>query len=178
MIPISLSQQALPSAPLFPLPKALLSSRRRSHLPLPHRLPLRLLKGSLEEDIETTIQIAMNLVNKTSTTFGASMIAPSNNKPTVPTVGGLTALSKDEWSAWTGGKPKADWSGLADHTFNSTSPNQQLTPIYVSAAQKGYNYHRTGLKDTFKPTNDLIAFQNSVSWIPSHTSRIHWMQQR
>jgi hypothetical protein len=136
------------------------------------------LKGSLEEDIETTIQIAMNLVNKTSTTFGASMIAPSNNKPTVPTVGGLTALSKDEWSAWTGGKPKADWSGLADHTFNSTSPNQQLTPIYVSAAQKGYNYHRTGLKDTFKPTNDLIAFQNSVSWIPSHTSRIHWMQQR
>ena len=113
----------------------------------------------LEEDIETTIQIARNLA-ETSTTFGAN-IAPSDNKPAVPTIGGLTALSKDEWSAWTGGKPKADWSGLEDHTVDSTSPNQ-LRPIYVSAAQKGYNYRRTGLKDTFKPTNDLIAFQNSV----------------
>jgi hypothetical protein len=113
----------------------------------------------LKEDIETTIQIARNLA-ETSTTVGAS-IAPSDNKPAVPTIGGLTALSKDEWSAWTGGKPKADWSGLEDHTVDSTSPNQ-LHPIYVSAAQKGYNYRRTGLKDTFKPTNDLVAFQNAV----------------
>ena len=114
----------------------------------------------LEEDIEATLQIARNLA-ETSTSFGAS-IAPSYNKPAVPTIGGLTALSKDEWSAWTGGKPKADWSGLVDqHTVDSTSPNQ-LRPVYVSAALKGYNYRRTGLKNTFKPTNDLIAFQNSV----------------
>jgi hypothetical protein len=113
----------------------------------------------LEEDIETTIQIASNLT-KTSTTFGAN-IAPSNNKPAVPTIGGLTALSKDEWSAWTGGKPKVDWSGLANHTLDSTFPNQ-LRPKYVSAGQKGYNYRLNGLKDTFMPTNNLIAFQNSV----------------
>jgi hypothetical protein len=119
------------------------------------------LKGStskeaqgLEEDIESTIQIARNPA-ETSTTFGAN-IAPSNNKPAVPTIGGLTCLSKDEWSAWTGGKPKADWFGLADHTFDSTSPNQ-LRPIYVSPAQKGYNSRHTGLQDTFKPTNNLIA---------------------
>jgi hypothetical protein len=68
-----------------------------------------------KEDNETTIQIARNL-SKTSTTFGAN-IALSNNKPAVPTIGGLTALSKDEWSAWTGGKPKADWSGLADQPY-------------------------------------------------------------
>jgi hypothetical protein len=114
----------------------------------------------MEEDIGTAIQIARNLA-ETSTTSGGTVIAPSDNKPAVPTIGGLTALNKDEWSAWTGGKPKADWSGLVDHTFDSTSPNQ-LRPVYVSAAQKGYNYRRTGLKDTFKPTDDLIAFQNSV----------------
>ena len=85
----------------------------------------------LDEDIEATLQIARNLA-KTFTSFGAS-IAPSDNKPAVPIIGGLTALSKDEWSAWTSGKPKADWSGLVDHTVDSTSPNQ-LRPVYVSAA--------------------------------------------
>ena len=42
-----------------------------------------------------------------------------------------------------------------------TSPNQ-LHPIYVSAAQKGFNFRRTGHKIDFKPNNDLISFQNVV----------------
>ena len=32
--------------------------------------------------------------------------------PRTPIMGGIIQSSKDEYSAWTGGKPKADWSGL------------------------------------------------------------------
>ncbi|KAI2502610.1 hypothetical protein MHU86_11875 [Fragilaria crotonensis] len=37
-----------------------------------------------------------------------------------------------------------------------------LRPVYVSAAQKGYNFRRTGHKISFKPSDDLISFQNVV----------------
>ena len=32
------------------------------------------------------------------------------SKPDKPIMGDLVPLSKDYWSAWTGGKPLADWS--------------------------------------------------------------------
>ena len=49
VIPFSLLQVVLPSAPLLPSPKALLSRSCRSHLPLPHRPPLSRLKGSTKK---------------------------------------------------------------------------------------------------------------------------------
>ena len=77
-------------------------------------------------------------------------------------MGEVLLLSKDSWSAWTGGMPKSDWSGLDQSSLQeSTSPNQ-LRPVHVAAAQKGYNHRRTGMSIPFKPANDLIAFQNSV----------------
>jgi hypothetical protein len=33
-------------------------------------------------------------------------------RPRTPIMGGVIQSSKDEYAAWTGGKPKADWSGL------------------------------------------------------------------
>ncbi|KAI2490670.1 hypothetical protein MHU86_23913 [Fragilaria crotonensis] len=89
--------------------------------------------------------------------------APSSSKPLVPLIGGITLVTKDEWSAWTGGKPNHTWTGLDGSIalLEHTSPNQ-LRPVYVSAAQKGYNFRRTGHKISFKPSDDLISFQNVV----------------
>ena len=42
-----------------------------------------------------------------------------------------------------------------------TSPNQ-LRPVYVSSAQKGYNFRRRGHKTLFKSADDLIGYQNIV----------------
>jgi hypothetical protein len=71
----------------------------------------------------------------------------SSSKPLVPLIGGITLVTKDEWSAWTGGKPSHTWTGLDSSIalLEHTSPNQ-LRPVYVSAAQKGYNFRRTGHK--------------------------------
>ena len=77
-------------------------------------------------------------------------------------MGEVIALSKDTWSAWTGGMPNADWTGLDPSAqLETTSPNQ-LRPVYVSAAQKGYNHRRAAMSTLFKPTDDLVTFQNSV----------------
>ncbi|KAI2503051.1 hypothetical protein MHU86_11399 [Fragilaria crotonensis] len=43
-----------------------------------------------------------------------------------------------------------------------SSSKPLLRPVYVSAAQKGYNFRRTGHKISFKPSDDLISFQNVV----------------
>ncbi|KAI2489014.1 hypothetical protein MHU86_25584 [Fragilaria crotonensis] len=61
------------------------------------------------------------------------------------------------------GKPNHTWTGLDGSIalLEHTSPNQ-LRPVYVSAAQKGYNFRRTGHKISFKPSDDLISFQNVV----------------
>ncbi len=87
----------------------------------------------------------------------------SSNKPPVPLIGGITLVTKDEWSAWTVRKPNHTWTGLDSSIalLEHTSPNQ-LRPVYVSAAQKGYNSRRTGHKISFKPSDDLFSFQNVV----------------
>ena len=90
-------------------------------------------------------------------------VSPSSSKPEKPIIGGITLVTKDEWSAWTGGKPNSSWTGLdpVSGLLEHTSPNQ-LRPVYVSSAQKGYNYRRTGHKTPFKPADDLISFQNTI----------------
>jgi hypothetical protein len=84
-------------------------------------------------------------------------------KPPTPIMGDVIPLEKtNSYTAWTGGKPKADWSELDPSASEEpTSPNQ-LRPVQVAAAQKGYNHRRTGMTTTFKPTDDLTSFQNSV----------------
>ena len=67
------------------------------------------------------------------------VVAPSL-KPTKPTMGNISTMTTREWSAWTGGKPKYDWSGLdASAPSDYATPNQ-LHQIHVSSAQKGYNH--------------------------------------
>ena len=71
-------------------------------------------------------------------------------------------LAKDETAAWTGGRPKSNWTALdpkASSTY--TSPNQ-LRPAFASASQKGYNYRRTGLTNKYKLGDDLSIFVSAV----------------
>jgi hypothetical protein len=69
---------------------------------------------------------------------------PSSTKPVAPLIGGITLVTKDKWSAWTGGKPNHTWTGLDSSIalLKHTSPNQ-LRPVNVSATQKGYNLRTT-----------------------------------
>ncbi|KAI2488972.1 hypothetical protein MHU86_25624 [Fragilaria crotonensis] len=86
----------------------------------------------------------------------------TSDRPVKPIMGNVVLLSKDDWSAWTGGKPLAGWIGLDPSASEElTSPNQ-LRPVHAGASQKGYNYRRTGLPTPFSPTCSLVDFQNAV----------------
>ena len=83
-------------------------------------------------------------------------------RPDVPIMGNIIQLSDKEWAAWTGGKPKADWSGLdASAAHEYVSPNQ-LRPVYASSAQKGYIFRKTGLATKYKKGDDLQVFQKAI----------------
>jgi hypothetical protein len=73
----------------------------------------------------------------------------------------LSQLSKNESAAWTGGKPKSDWSGIEDDPQTYASPNQ-LRPVSANAAQKSYNHRNTGPTDKYKRGDDLADFQTLV----------------
>ncbi|KAI2494035.1 hypothetical protein MHU86_20521 [Fragilaria crotonensis] len=77
-------------------------------------------------------------------------------------MGNIVSLSRDDWSAWTGGKPAPGWVGLDPSAADDiTSPNQ-LRPVHASASQKGYNFRRTGMTTLFTQASSLVDFQNAV----------------
>ena len=64
-----------------------------------------------EESKETMVNEPVEEVAGTATpTIAAD--ATGIFKPKEPKFGGLVEEAKDKWTAWTGGKPKADWTGL------------------------------------------------------------------
>ena len=116
-------------------------------------------EGDLESELATVTEFIANLPDMSA---NVAALGDADGKPPKPIMGAVTALSKDSWSAWTGGMPKSNWTGLDPSAqLDTTSPNQ-LRPVYVSAAQKGYNHRRTGMSTPFKPADDLTSFQNSV----------------
>jgi hypothetical protein len=77
-------------------------------------------------------------------------------------MGNIVPLSRDDWSAWTGGKPAPGWVGLDPSAANDiTSPNH-LRPVHASASQKSYNFRRTGMTTLFMQASSLVNFQNAV----------------
>ena len=110
--------------------------------------------GAGSEDPQSTPSASSS---KTPSTAGAT----ETKKPPKPIMGGLVALVKDEWSAWTGGMPNHTWTGLEVEKSDNTSP-YQLRPAFASASQKGYTYRRTGTTTKFTPASDLSVFQNTV----------------
>jgi hypothetical protein len=99
---------------------------------------------------------------------------------------GGTVLLGSEWTAWNGGVPKPDWSGLKDDTQSFTNPNM-LRPSSAAAAQKGYNTRKEGLKEKFKRGGDLVSFkhyicehlkdtgQDSISYLKNPADSSHMM---
>ena len=80
--------------------------------------------------------------------------------PRKPKMGGLIELSDKEKTAWTGGKPLWDWSGLSNPD-GYHSPNQ-LRSSSTGTSQKAYNHRKTGRETKFKRTSDIRAFQLAV----------------
>jgi len=85
-----------------------------------------------------------------------------DNKPDKPIMGNLVSLSKDDWSAWTGGKPSYGWSGLDRSAAEDLLSPNQLRPVHASASQKGYNFRRAGITTQFTPASSLVDFQNAI----------------
>ena len=112
----------------------------------------------LESELSTVAVYIANLQDMLANVVAA--LGDADGKPPKPIImAAVTALSKDSWSAWTGGIPKADWTGLLNPSAQlDTSSLNQLSPVYVSAAaQKGYNHRRTGMSTPFKPADSLLG---------------------
>jgi hypothetical protein len=79
-------------------------------------------------------------------------------RPKEPIMGAITHTDTDKWLAWTGGKPKADWTGLEDVSPDYKTPNQ-MRPVYDV---KGYNHRKSGLSEKCNKTDMLIPFKKRV----------------
>ena len=109
----------------------------------------------------------------------ASTTATTIVRPTTPIMGGLFLSSKDEYAAWTGGKPKPDWTGLdSSAPVSMCSPNQ-IRPMYATSQVKGYNLRIQGLETKLtQKDGDFLDFtvlifdrlentgMDSVSYLP------------
>ena len=78
---------------------------------------------------------------------------------TPPIMGGLRQVSALEEEAWTGGKPKHDWSGLATKPVGLT-PNQARP---MSGGVKGYLYRQAGISTKFTKHGDITDFAHKIS---------------
>ena len=92
-----------------------------------------------------------------------STSSPSTSfKPPTPTMGGLVQVSSSDWCAWTGGKPRSDWSDL-DYSAPTTPTNPfQYRPSSPSAAQKSTSYREQGIEPKFSKSSNLLDFIEQV----------------
>ena len=69
---------------------------------------------------------------------------------------------KDEFAAWTGGKPNNDWTGLdASAPKSHTNPNQ-LRPAGVSSQQKSYSARVAPLEQKFKKGDSVKTLETKI----------------
>jgi hypothetical protein len=79
-------------------------------------------------------------------------------RPKEPIMGAITQTDTGKWLARTGGKPKADWTGLEDVSPDCETPNQ-MRPVYDV---QGCNHRKSGLSEKFNKTDMLIPFKKRV----------------
>ena len=76
-------------------------------------------------------------------------------KPPDPKMGGLVQVKHNAYSAWTGGKPKADWSKL-----DETSPEyEQTTKLRPMLNDSGFSKRCKAFEDKFSKNGELDKFQ-------------------
>ena len=77
-----------------------------------------------------------------------------------PIMGGKDNVDNDREMAWTGGKPKHDWTELAKATTQASKPTQYRAQ--GSAGVKSYTYRTEGLKHKFDKSGNLEVFCTNV----------------
>ena len=87
-----------------------------------------------------------------------SAVSSSVFHPKVPTMGGLIHVKHNVYSAWTSGKPLADWTGL-DMAAPGYEETAQLHPTYED---KGFQTHCTGFEAKFTKSSRLHLFQRKL----------------
>ena len=98
-----------------------------------------------------------------ATTIAAASTARIPFKPTKPKFGDIYEVGTDSWAAWTGGKPKADWTGLENPTPVAVAPNQYRTTS-IGGQAKSQAYRVKGLENKFSRNSDLQTFEKKM-WI-------------
>ena len=82
-------------------------------------------------------------------------------RPTKPKFGDVSEIGKESWVAWTGGKPKADWSELDNPNPSVVSPNQ-YRPSSIGSQSKSQYYRVRGLETKFTRGSDLQTFEKKI----------------
>ena len=77
-------------------------------------------------------------------------------------MGGVIQTSSTDWCAWTGGKPKADWSGLDPSADLTPSDDYQYRPSSPGSSQKSTKFRETSLDTKFGRNDHLLDFIDTV----------------
>lgn len=85
----------------------------------------------------------------------------STTKPVAPTIGGIVTKAGHQL-AWTGGRPKIDWSGLDPKAKQTPAETTQLRNEYHSVAYKQDQARIEGLSEKFDKGSDLEVFITKV----------------
>ena len=81
--------------------------------------------------------------------------------PDKPIMGGIEQTGPLTYTAWTGGKPKANWEGLEDPNPKSKTPNQYRATS-ISSEAKSRVYRTKGLETKFSKKGDFPQFQRRL----------------
>ena len=79
----------------------------------------------------------------------------------MPTMGGISQVGDTDHVAYTGGKPKHDWSGLDGIKPTNIKPTQ-YRPESIGASSKGLKYRTEGLEIKFTRKSDQLIFQMEI----------------
>ena len=79
-------------------------------------------------------------------------------KPDKPKMGGLARTGREDWTPWVGGKPKIDWSQLADSKDLCIDP-RQFRPTSAGSAQKSKGYRMIAVEPKLSKGSNLLDFQ-------------------
>ena len=132
--------------------------------------PFSLIGG--EEELEERIDLTTGPVRdrprqgeETSRADMSSDEETKGDKPTTPLMGGLRETSKGTYTAWCGGIPKHDWSGLL--VPETKEKKVLVTPsMYrstsVTSQAKAYVYRSSGLEEKFHKDADRQMFYADV----------------
>jgi hypothetical protein len=75
-------------------------------------------------------------------------------------MGTLVEMTTNHWVVRSGGKPHADWSGLAEPCEMDSL--MQLRPTSIADSQKAFKHRATGLSDKYDEASDLSYFADEL----------------